>query len=133
MTAPSFALWHGLKAVHVPHPIYSDGKWTPKELNRIVNKGSPERLNGGPDSIWNWDHKYDHILFRTSYMFTTQTAEDLYRRWLGYVADPHQYTDGSYVSVLPGLILSGAQRALTVQMFSTKTLRDVTGLTMVIW
>lgn len=98
MTAPSFALWHGLKAVQVPHPIYSDGKWTPKELNRIVNKGSPEKMNGGPDSIWNWNHEYDHILFRTSYMFTTQTAEDLYRRWLGYVVDPHQYTDGSYVS-----------------------------------
>ncbi|KAH1853396.1 hypothetical protein KXV70_006194 [Aspergillus fumigatus] len=96
MTAPSFALWHGLKAVQVPHPIYSDGKWTPKELNRIVNKGSPEKMNGGPDSIWNWNHEYDHILFRTSYMFTTQTAEDLYRRWLGYVVDPHQYTDGSY-------------------------------------
>ncbi|KAH3344627.1 hypothetical protein KXW81_006338, partial [Aspergillus fumigatus] len=96
MTAPSFALWHGLKAVQVPHPIYSDGKWTPKELNRIVNKGSPEKMNGGPDSIWNWNHEYDHILFRTSYMFNTQTAEDLYRRWLGYVVDPHQYTDGSY-------------------------------------
>ncbi|EAL91513.1 DUF3405 domain-containing protein [Aspergillus fumigatus Af293] len=109
MTAPSFALWHGLKAVQVPHPIYSDGKWTPKELNRIVNKGSPEKMNGGPDSIWNWNHEYDHILFRTSYMFNTQTAEDLYRRWLGYVVDPHQYTDGSY------------------------TLRDVTGLTTAIW
>lgn len=28
-------------------------------------------------------------------MFTTQTAEDLIRRWLGYEADPNQYTDGS--------------------------------------
>ncbi|CAI7585728.1 unnamed protein product [Penicillium crustosum] len=29
-------------------------------------------------------------------MFTTQTAEDLYRRWLGYPIDPNQYTDGTY-------------------------------------
>lgn len=32
-------------------------------------------------------------------MFTTQTAEDLYRRWLGYPIDPNQYTDGTYVSL----------------------------------
>lgn len=96
MTASSFALWHGLKAVHVPHPLYADGKWTAKELARILNKGSPERMNGGSDSPWNWDHEFDHILYRMTYMFTAQTPEDLYRRWLGYKADPNQYTDGSY-------------------------------------
>ncbi|KAL4736271.1 hypothetical protein BDV11DRAFT_194318 [Aspergillus similis] len=95
MTAPTFALWHGLKAVHVPHPVYVDGKWASKELDRIVNKGDPERINGGSDSVWNWDHKFDHILYRLSYMFTAQAAEDLYRRWLGYEADKNQYTDGS--------------------------------------
>ncbi|KAL4998393.1 hypothetical protein BDV10DRAFT_201272 [Aspergillus recurvatus] len=97
MTASSFALWHGLKAVQAPHPIYADGKWTPKELDAIVNKGSgePEKINGGPDSFWNWDHKLDHIVYRMSYMFTAQPPEDLYRRWLGYRADPNQYTDGS--------------------------------------
>ncbi|RDW76289.1 DUF3405 domain-containing protein [Aspergillus mulundensis] len=96
MTAPSFALWHGLKAVHVPHPIYADGKWMPKEIDRIVNKGSAEKMNGGSDSIWNWDHKFDHILYRMSYMFTSQAAEDFYRRWLGYEVDMGQYTDGSF-------------------------------------
>ncbi|KAJ5183661.1 hypothetical protein N7492_001277 [Penicillium capsulatum] len=84
MTGPSWALYHGLKAVHVPHPIYADGQWTPHELARIYNRGSPGNINGGPDSIWNWDHLYDHIMYRLSYMFTTHTAEDLYRRWLGY-------------------------------------------------
>lgn len=96
MTAASFALWHGLKAVHVPHPLYADGKWTPKELARIVNRGPPERINGGPDSVWNWDHQFDHILYRMTYMFTAQTPENLYRRWLGYEVDANQYTDGSY-------------------------------------
>ncbi|KAE8153148.1 hypothetical protein BDV25DRAFT_127477 [Aspergillus avenaceus] len=86
MSAPTWALWHGLKAVHVPHPIYVDGQWTPQELGR-------------PDSIWNWDHVHDHIMYRTTYMFTTQTAEDLYRRWLGFPAesaediDPAPHTD----------------------------------------
>lgn len=97
MTAPSLALWHGLKAVHVPHPIYADGKWTAKELGRILNPGEPHKINGGSDSIWNWDHRWDHILYRLTYMFSTQTAEDLYRRWLGYPIDPNQFTDGSYV------------------------------------
>ncbi|KAF7591725.1 hypothetical protein BBP40_001169 [Aspergillus hancockii] len=96
MTAPTFALWHGLKAVHVPHPLYVDGKWTSKELGRILNPGPPEKVNGARDSIWNFDHRWDHILFRLSYMFSTQTAEDLYRRWLGYKIDPNQYTDGTY-------------------------------------
>lgn len=98
MTAPSLALWHGLKAVHVPHPVFVDGKWTAKELGRILNPGEPENINGGSDSIWNWDHRWDHIMFRLSYMFTTQTAEDFYRRWLGYPTDPNQFTDGSFVS-----------------------------------
>ncbi|KAL4736493.1 hypothetical protein BDV11DRAFT_207556 [Aspergillus similis] len=97
MMPSSFALWHGLKAVYAPHPIYADGKWTPKELNGIVNKGAggPEKINGGEDSFWNWDHKLDHIVYRMSYMFTGQLAEDFYRRWLGYQPNPAQYTDGS--------------------------------------
>ncbi|KAK4870235.1 hypothetical protein LT330_005289 [Penicillium expansum] len=96
MTPPSLALWHGLKAVHVPQPLYLDGKWTSKEIGRIMNPGEPDKVNGGPDSLWNWDHLWDHILYRLTYMFTTQTAEDFYRRWLGYPIDPNQYTDGTY-------------------------------------
>jgi len=96
MSAPTFALLHGLKAVAVPHPIYLDGQWTAREVASILNRGSdPAKINGGADSVWNWDHKWDHVLFRMSFMFTTQTAEDLIRRWLGFEADPNQYTDGS--------------------------------------
>lgn len=84
MTGPSWALYHGLKAVHVPHPIFADGQWTPQELARIYNRGPPENINGGPDSIWNFDHLFDHITYRLTYMFTTHTAEDLYRRWMGF-------------------------------------------------
>jgi hypothetical protein len=53
MSAPSWALYHGLKAVHVPHPIYLDGKWTGKELAGRFNPGAPEKVNGGENSIWN--------------------------------------------------------------------------------
>ncbi|KAH8890730.1 hypothetical protein GQ53DRAFT_721540 [Thozetella sp. PMI_491] len=95
MSGPTWALLHGLKAVAVPHPIFVDGLWSAHELAPIMNRGEPERVNGGTDSLWNWDHSWDHILFRMTYMFTTQTAEDLFRRYLGYPADPDQYTDGS--------------------------------------
>ncbi|KAJ5196597.1 Protein of unknown function DUF3405 [Penicillium cf. viridicatum] len=96
MTPPSLALWHRLKAVHVPQPLHLDGKWTSKEIGQIMNPGKPDKINGGPDSFWNWDHLWDHILYRLTYMFTTQTTEDFYRRWLGYPIDPNQYIDGTY-------------------------------------
>lgn len=89
MTGASWALYHGLKAVYVPHPIYADGQWTPKELARIYNPGPPENINGAADSVWNWEHSYDHIMYRLSYMCTTHFAEDLYRRWLGYRTAEH--------------------------------------------
>ncbi|KUM64357.1 hypothetical protein ACN42_g2716 [Penicillium freii] len=77
MTAPTLALWHGLKAVHVPHPVYVDGKWSSKELGRILNPGQPEKINGGDDSVWNWNHRWDHILYRLSYMFTHRLRKTL--------------------------------------------------------
>ncbi|KAJ6129965.1 hypothetical protein N7512_002745 [Penicillium capsulatum] len=90
MSAPSFALHHGLKAVHVPHPIYMDGQWTPKEIAKYYNQGPPERVNGEWDSIWSWNHLMDHVMYRVSYMFASQTGEDLYRRWMGYEVDKQQ-------------------------------------------
>lgn len=94
MSAPSWALLHGLKAVHVPQPIYVDGKWSPGEMARIFNRGAPENINGGPDSIWNWDHRFDFLWYRISYMFATQTAEDLFRRWLGFPPNPSLFLSG---------------------------------------
>lgn len=94
MSAPSWALLHGFKAVHVPQPLYVDGKWTPKEMARIFNPGPPENINGESDSIWNWNHRFDYLWYRFSYMFTTQTAEDLFRRWLGFGSEPDLHRSG---------------------------------------
>lgn len=94
MSGPTWAMLHGFKAVHVPHPMFVDGQWNAKELARIYNPGRPAMVNGGNDSVWNWDHKFDHIMYRISYMFTTQTAEDLVRRWLGYPMEENQHSDG---------------------------------------
>ena len=131
MTAPTLALWHGFKAVHVPHPVYVDGKWSSKELGRILNPGQPEKINGGDDSVWNWNHRWDHILYRLSYMFTTQTAEDLYRRWLGYRIDPNQFVDGSYVSLIGYVSIAALISYLVI--FSTKILRVGIGSKAATW
>lgn len=130
MTAPSIALWHGLKAVYAPHPIYVDGKWTAKELARIFNPGPPEKINGGSDSIWNWDHTFDHIMYRLSYMFTTQTAEDLFRRWMGFRPDSRQYIDGSFVSWGSVLLHIIFTKSL---LSSIRMLREGIGLMVVFW
>ncbi|KAJ5092491.1 hypothetical protein NUU61_007361, partial [Penicillium alfredii] len=102
LSAPSWALLHGFKAVHVPHPIYMDGKWSPTELARIFNKGPPENINGEPDSIWNWDLGSIHLWYRMTYMFSTQTAEDLFRRWMGYPVDPILLHQGIRPEYRPG-------------------------------
>jgi hypothetical protein len=99
MSAPSWALLHGFKAVHVPQPIYVDGKWTPTEMSRIFNRGPPENMNGDPHSIWNWDHQFDYLWYRISYMFATQTAEDLFRRWLGLQPNSSLYLSEQGVSM----------------------------------
>ena len=97
MSAPTWALLHGFKAVAVPQPLWVDGMWTSSELARAYNPGVPELINGGVDSVWNWNHMYDRIMFRLSYMFTTQHAEDLFRRWLGWPIEATQQTDGRSV------------------------------------
>lgn len=99
MTASTFALWHGLKAVHVPHPVYVDGHWTSHELARLMNVGPPEQINGTPESWWNWNHLVDRIFYRISFLFTNQAAEDLFRRWMGYPVNPDEATDGQIVSL----------------------------------
>lgn len=98
MSAPSFALLHGLKAVHVPHPMYVDGQWTPKEMAKHYNQGPVDNMNGEWDSIWNWNHLMDHVMYRISYMFASQTGEDLFRRWMGYGINPKQESEPELLS-----------------------------------
>jgi Protein of unknown function (DUF3405) len=86
MSAVSWALYHGLKAVQAPHPIYLTGNWNLEELERRVNPGEPEKKNAGWDSFWSWG-QHDDIMHQMSYMFTAPFPEKLYRFWLGYEGD----------------------------------------------
>ncbi|KAJ6108216.1 Protein of unknown function DUF3405 [Penicillium sp. IBT 18751x] len=85
-------LYPSLKAVYVPHPIYADGpgRWTVNEPARIYTPGSPETVNGTPDSAWNQGHLYNQIMYSLSLMSTTQFVEDLHGRWPGYFTAEHE-------------------------------------------
>lgn len=83
MAPISWALYYGLKAVQIPHPIYHDSKWDPVELNRRANPGEPGKVNAGLDSIWSWG-QHDDIILNSTFMFNSEFAEKLYRAWLGY-------------------------------------------------
>jgi hypothetical protein len=96
MSPATWALTHGLKAVHVPHPLYTDGQWTPKELDKIYNRGPPEKISGTTDTVWEYSI-VNRIMYRISFMYSSQTSEDLFRRWLGYKPSITQYTDGTPV------------------------------------
>lgn len=109
MSAPTWALLHGLKAVAVPQPLYVDGNWTGHQLAKAYNPNAeqePELVNGRQDSVWTWNHRMDRIMYRLSYMFATQFAEDLYRRWLGFPKDPNQENDGQNVRIPPSRLAS---------------------------
>ncbi|CAG8048752.1 unnamed protein product [Penicillium salamii] len=83
MSPISWALYYGLKAVQIPHPIYHDFHWDPVELNLCANPGEPGKVNAGKDSIWSWGQR-DDIILNSTFMFNSKFAEKLYRAWLGY-------------------------------------------------
>jgi hypothetical protein len=86
MSAVSWAMYYGLKAVQVPHPMYLDGIWNLAGLEKRVNSGNASHTSAGFRSIWSWGH-HDDILYRMTYMFHTAFPEKLFRFWLGYEDD----------------------------------------------
>ncbi|KAJ5996001.1 Protein of unknown function DUF3405 [Penicillium canescens] len=83
MSPISWALYYGLKAVQIPHPVYHESKWDPQVLNRRANPGEPGMVNAGIDSIWSWD-KHNDIIYNTTFMFNSKFSEKLYRAWMGF-------------------------------------------------
>ena len=86
MSAVSWAMYYGLKAVQVPHPMYLDGIWNHAGLEKRVNSGNASHTSAGSRSIWNWGY-HDDILYRMTYMFHTVFPEKLFRFWLGFEDD----------------------------------------------
>lgn len=103
LSPSTLALWHGLKAVHVPHPIYGDGKWPSKEISQLLGPGLTSQSTDRSGSIRSWNQRLEHILFRLSFMFTTPTADDLFRHWMGQELEPDQNSQGQIVSLAGNL------------------------------
>jgi hypothetical protein len=95
MSAVSWAMYYGLKVVHIPQPLYLEGNdWEEEDkvtaLERKVNGGgSPEKINAGWDSFWSWGSHHDEF-HNTTYMFASPLPEKIYRAWLG-----HKTEDGN--------------------------------------
>lgn len=95
----TLALWHGLKAVHVPHPIYGDSKWPSKEIAQLLGPDSSTQITGRPSGVRNWNQRLDRILFRLSFVFTIPTADDLFRQWMGQKLEPDRKSKNKLVSL----------------------------------
>jgi hypothetical protein len=89
MWPSTVALHHGLKAVYVPHPIWSEKTWPARYADLVFNAdgGVPSRWGQEADSIYNQDREMN---FRSwSWYYHAEFPRTLYRRWMGWSA-----TDG---------------------------------------
>ena len=79
----SIALHHGLKAVAFPLPIYLDYAKAPSDVEKEFN------FNGGRD-VYDAAQNFEEIGHRMTYFSSKDKqpsfADDLYKRWLGYVS-----------------------------------------------
>lgn len=81
MWPPTVALHHGLKAVFVPHPVWTERAWPSDYLDAVLNSGrngaascaQTAVLGGGEHNFWGmtWFHH------------RAEFASKLWRRWLG--------------------------------------------------
>ncbi|KAK4104438.1 hypothetical protein N658DRAFT_441831 [Parathielavia hyrcaniae] len=89
-TLSSFALWHGLKLVVPPHPIYQDPQWPRSKMNELFNgAGAVEahRTQGMEgmaygDAIYR-QADYEYIATSASFWYTSDFPNRIYDAWLG--------------------------------------------------
>ncbi|KAJ9303051.1 hypothetical protein DTO271G3_425 [Paecilomyces variotii] len=78
----STALYHGLKAVSAPHPIFSERPFPPEEVDIIFNSGVNGRSGSTRSSPFSWGRE---IPFRdTSWYYRANLAGRLYWNFLGW-------------------------------------------------
>ena len=87
MWPSTVALHHGLKAVYVPQPIWSEKQWPARYADMVFNAdgGIPARWGQESDSIYNQDRE---VNFRSwSWYYHAEFPRVLYRRWMGWKAN----------------------------------------------
>lgn len=95
MFPQSVALHHGLKAVHAPHPIYSEQAWTPKRLDSWFNICDAQGSGGCQESPFGWgrEHRFDSL----SWYYRCDFPGKIYWNWLGWKAG--EFPGGREVSL----------------------------------
>jgi hypothetical protein len=90
-TLSSFALWHGLKLVVPPQPIYQDPQWPRDKMNELFNGPGPveaHRRQGmvgmaRGDAIYR-QTPYEYITTTSaSFWYTSNFPDRIYDVWLG--------------------------------------------------
>jgi hypothetical protein len=83
MTATSFAFQHGLKAVYVPHPIFTEREYTGEWAQEVFNAGDPgDRPSGGKDGVFSLGE--ERYLEGMSYYWATSWPGRIWRLWQGW-------------------------------------------------
>ena len=92
MTPASFALHHGLKAVYAPQPVFVDGYWPAKHIDKVFNSGPANNPHGGETSFFGWKNVvFFHRYFtRFSFLWAAAFPQELYRSRMGW----SMYQDG---------------------------------------
>ncbi|THC88059.1 hypothetical protein EYZ11_012493 [Aspergillus tanneri] len=85
MWPPSAALMYGLKAVTVPHPIYTDRMLPGDRVSRWFNSGIDGRSGSSPDSPFSWGREYRFN--DVSWYFRCNLPGKLYWNFLGWEKD----------------------------------------------
>ncbi|KAJ4289261.1 hypothetical protein N0V88_007011 [Collariella sp. IMI 366227] len=86
-TLSSFALWHGMKLVAPPHPLYQDPQWPRDKLNELFNGlGAVEEHQEsglvGMGSGGAMDRAYDYITQTVSFWWKSSFPDKIYDTWL---------------------------------------------------
>ena len=76
----SIALHYGLKAVHVPMPLYFDRLWTDERLQAIFNAGPDGTCGNSQETVFG---PKEHVFRGTSCYSNANFAGAIWRRWLG--------------------------------------------------
>ncbi|QSZ32977.1 hypothetical protein DSL72_002561 [Monilinia vaccinii-corymbosi] len=82
MTPQTIALFHGLKAVYAPLPIFFDRAWNGTSLNKWFNPGPNGESGSSSDSPFGWG-KEKRFLGMTWYYRAIPPAR-LYNNWMGW-------------------------------------------------
>jgi len=105
----TLASQYGLKAVFVPHPVFLDRQWPPKDLQNTFNAGPNGQVGGSPETVINQEPAFDG----STWFWNSKFGLDLYRRWLGRASEGPGSPEVGHSSMHTGNSFMYLSRTLT--------------------